>query len=179
MKIPVAKFEKVSFEEFKKSLFDFEPYIDEKELTEEKIKETYNSIILPKRATAGSAGYDFYSPFDIAISKNYSIVIPTGIKVQIGENWFLACYPRSGLGFKYEIKLANTVGIIDSDYYYADNEGHIMIKLVNGNNSDIVIRKGDKFAQGVFQPYGVTVDDNAMGERKGGFGSTDSAMFVQ
>ena len=110
--IKVAKFEKVSFEEFSKEINDIK---------------CYEEIILPKRATIGSAGYDFYAPFDFTLKPDESIKIPTGIKVKISDGWFLAIFPRSGLGFKYRLQLNNTVGIIDSDYYHALNEGHIFI----------------------------------------------------
>ena len=138
------------------------------------ITEIYNNIKLPKRATSGSAGYDFYAPIDIVLQPNCTIKIPTGIRVQMEENWVLQCYPRSGLGFKYRLQLNNTVGIIDSDYFYSDNEGHIFAKLTNDTNEKkiVKIKAGEGFMQGIFMEYGTTVDDNAIGIRNGGFGST-------
>lgn len=153
----IAKFEKVSLEEFIKA--------------EE--KENYQNIILPKRATSGSAGYDFFALNDFTLAPNETIKIATGVRAYIEEGWVLKIYPRSGLGFKYRLRLDNTVGIIDSDYYYADNEGHIFIKLTNCGDKTLTVEKGNAFAQGVFLEYGITADDDATAERTGGFGSTD------
>ena len=90
------------------------------------------------------------------------------------EEWVLSLYPRSGLGFKYRMQLNNTVGIIDSDYYYSDNEGHIFVKVTNDTNEGkvITVEKGTGFVQGIFMEYGTTVDDDASEIRNGGFGST-------
>ena len=155
----IAKFEKVSQEEFLKACDSLE---------------VYNDIKLPKRATAGSAGYDFYAPFDITLSPGETIKIPTGIRVQMEVNYVLKLYPRSGLGFKYRLQLNNTVGIIDSDYYYSDNEGHIFAKITNDSNEGktVTINKGDGFMQGIFIEYGITFDDDTTEIRNGGFGST-------
>ena len=108
--------------------------------TEDQIKALYEEIKLPKRATAGSAGYDFYAPDDFVIEPGKTIKIPTGIRVEMEENWVLKCYPRSGLGFKFRLQLNNTVGIIDSDYFYSDNEGHIFAKLTNDTNENKTFR---------------------------------------
>ena len=135
--------------------------------------EAYNSILLPKRATMGSAGYDFFAPFDFTLSAGETIKIPTGIRAKIDCGWVLKIYPRSSLGFKYRLTLNNTVGIIDSDYYFAENEGHIFIKLTNCGDKPLTVEKGKAFAQGVFLEYGITVDDDATEQRTGGFGSTD------
>lgn len=135
----------------------------------------YDSIRLPKRATTGSAGYDFFMPSAITLAPGQQIRIPTGIRVRMEPGWVLQCYPRSGLGFKYRLQLNNTVGIIDSDYYNSDNEGHIFAKLTNDSREEqsISLRAGDGFMQGIFVEYGLTVDDEAAGVRNGGFGSTD------
>lgn len=135
----------------------------------------YRDIKLPRRATAGSAGYDFYAPCDFTVEPGSSVLIPTGIRARIESGWTLMIFPRSGLGFKYRIQLNNTVGIIDSDYFYSSNEGHIMIKISNDGYEGKVLKlnKGDAFAQGIFVPFGITVDDEASGVRDGGFGSTD------
>ena len=140
------------------------------------ITEIYNNIKLPKRATYGSAGYDFYAPIDIVLQPNCTIKIPTGIRVKIDLGWVLKCYPRSGLGFKYRAQLNNTVGIIDSDNYYSDNQGHIFAKLTNDTNEAklLKIKSGEGFMQGIFVEYGITVDDETNGVRNGGFGSTTS-----
>ena len=129
---------------------------------------------MPVRATVGSAGYDFYSPLDFVLTPGQTIKIPTGIRARIEDGWVLMIFPRSGLGFKYRIQLNNTVGVIDSDYYGSDNEGHIFIKITNDSNEGrtLSLKKGDGFAQGVFLPYGVTSDDETAAVRNGGFGST-------
>lgn len=161
-----TKFEKVSFLEFKKSFPGS---------TDNFIAEVYDSIKLPRRATAGSAGYDFYSIIDFELAPGQSITMPIGIRVKMNPNQFLMIVPRSGLGFKYKMELANTVGIIDSDYYYSDNEGHIMMKLVNCSNEGktFSVEKGKGIAQGIFLSYGITSDDDTTETRNGGFGSTD------
>lgn len=128
---------------------------------------------LPTRATAGSAGYDFYAPLEIRLRPGETIVVPTGVRVCMEEGWVLLIFPRSGLGFKHRLGLCNTVGVIDADYILADNGGHIMIKLFNGGDHAVTIPMGAAFAQGVFLPFGITEDDNAAGERTGGFGSTN------
>ena len=129
---------------------------------------------LPKRATAGSAGYDFFAPFDITLAVGESVSVPTGVRAKIDEGWVLKIYPRSSLGFKYRVGLDNTVGIIDSDYYYSDNEGHIFIKITNDGKQGktVEIKQGEGFAQGVFVEYGITCDDDVSDKRNGGFGST-------
>lgn len=165
----VAKFEKVSISQFIKDFKDtFNNFSDGE------IINIYNEIKLPKRATKGSAGYDFFSPISFTLKPNESIKIPSGIRVKIEEGWFLANFPRSGLGFKYRLQLNNTVGIIDSDYYNALNEGHIFSKITNATNEGktIEVLKGQGFVQGIFIPFGITIDDEANEERIGGFGST-------
>lgn len=160
----IAQFEKVSKEQFVSSWED-------ETLDAESI---YNELNLPKRATKGSAGYDFYSPMDFFLNPEESIKIPTGIRARIDDGWVLKIYPRSGLGFKYRVQLNNTVGIIDSDYYNSDNEGHIFIKITNDSNEGktLFVKRGEAFAQGIFVEYGITVDDDADAIRNGGFGST-------
>ena len=139
------------------------------------MQKIYDNIKLPKRATAGSAGYDFYAPVSITLEPGKTIKIPTGIRVEMESDWVLKCYPRSGLGFKYRLQLNNTVGIIDSDYFYSDNEGHIFAKLTNDTNEErtVEIAAGTGFMQGIFVEYGITVDDNVTTVRNGGFGSTN------
>jgi len=140
----------------------------------EKINEIHQQLQLPRRATTGSAGYDFYAPIDIWLSPGESRVIPTGIRVSIEDGWVLKCYPRSGLGFKYRMQLNNTVGIIDSDYFNSKNEGHILIKITNASNEgkEIRVQTGDGFIQGIFVEYGIAYDDEVEQIRTGGFGST-------
>ncbi len=165
----IAKFHKVSEARFLEDWKDNFP-----EASDEEIKEIYKNIALPQRATAGSAGYDFYSPADFSIAPGESIKIPTGIRVEMDQEWVMKCYPRSGLGFKYRLQLNNTVGIIDSDYFYSDNEGHMFAKLTNDGREGktVELAKGTGFMQGIFVEYGITVDDDATGVRNGGFGST-------
>ncbi len=142
--------------------------------TEEDIRGMYDSLKLPERATRGSAGYDFYAPFAFSLPPGATIKIPTGIRVKMEEDWVLKLYPRSGLGFKFRLQMNNTVGIIDSDYYFSDNEGHIFVKLTNASNEGktVEIAAGMGIVQGIFLEYGITVDDGADGVRNGGFGST-------
>ena len=136
----IAKFEKVSFEQFKGGYTDAIG-----EASDEQIREVYDSLKLP-----------------------------TGIRAKMEDNWVLQCYPRSGLGFKFRLQLNNTVGIIDSDYYYSDNEGHIFAKITNDTNEGktVEIPAGTGFMQGIFMEYGITVDDEVEEIRNGGFGST-------
>ena len=179
----VAKFEKVSFEQFSQDISNIVPcYMYSKydpkfkTMTDENFyRYLYDNIELPEGSTSGSAGYDFHIPFRTMFEPHSTLIIPTGIRCKIEDGWVLSMFPRSGHGFKYGIHLANTVGIIDSDYYNSSNEGHIMIKLTRDNdfsNSIVEMKKGDKFCQGIFLPYGVTVDDEVSAKRDGGFGST-------
>ena len=157
----IAKFSKVSPEQFAKDWeFDGNPY---------------EEIRLPRRGTAGSAGYDFYSPLDFALEPGQFIKIPTGIRAEMQDGWVLCLFPRSGQGFKYRLQLYNTVGVIDADYFGAANEGHIQVKIVNANEEGktLTVKKGEAFAQGIFLPFGITTDDEASEIRTGGFGSTD------
>ena len=130
-------------------------------------------IPLPKRATAGSAGYDFVSPVDVTIPGGETALIPTGIRAEMEQGWVLMLFPRSSLGFKYSMRLANTVGVIDSDYAFAKNEGHIMVKLRNPLDTPVSIGRGDRFCQGVFLPYGTAEEEDDFAVRTGGFGSTN------
>jgi dUTP pyrophosphatase len=143
-------------------------------LSEAEIEKMYDEIKLPKRATTGSAGYDFFTPLTFTLKPGETIKIPTGIRSKMEIDWVLKLYPRSGLGFKYRLQLNNTVGIIDSDYYYSDNEGHIFAKITNDSNEGktVTINKGDGFMQGIFIEYGITIDDDTTEIRNGGFGST-------
>ena len=137
------------------------------------LESPYDALKLPVRATAGSAGYDLPSPLDFALNPGETIKLPTGLRARIEPGWVLLLFPRSGLGFKYRVQLNNTVGVIDSDYFGAANEGHIFLKLTNAGDRPMSVRAGDGVAQGVFVPFGITVDDAADGVRTGGFGSTD------
>ena len=164
----IAKFHKVSKERFTAD------WIDTFAQSQEEAEKVYEAIRLPKRATAGSAGYDFFAPAEFTLKPGETVKIPTGIRVEMQPEWVLKCYPRSGLGFKYRLQLNNTVGIIDSDYFYSDNEGHIFAKLTNDSKTNKIatVRRGDAFMQGIFVEYGITEDDKVETSRNGGFGST-------
>lgn len=191
----IARFSKVSFEQYLEDFVRLFPEIDvSSQDILNKIREQYDNIKLPKRATAQSAGYDFYSPIDFELyPKAYTvsvdcyghcgtttgpkfgwqITIPTGIRCQMDENYVLACFIRSSLGFKYKLGLGNGTGIIDADFYFAKNEGHIMINLVNHGDKKVNISAGDRIMQGIFLPYGITMDDETTEQRTGGIGSTN------
>lgn len=164
----IAKFEKVSFAQFET---DWKKNFAE----DENIEEIYEGITLPKRATKGSAGYDFVCGKDITVKPKESVLIPTGIRAKIDNGYVLVLFPRSSLGFRFRMQLDNTAGIIDADYYEADNEGHIMCRITNDSNADktLQIKAGQAFVQGIFLPFGITEDDSADAQRTGGFGSTD------
>lgn len=157
----VAKFEFISEQQLEK---DFQYSITE-------IKK---NLKLPQRATKNSAGYDFFAPFGFELKPKESILIPTGIKVKINANYFLMLVVRSSYGFKYQVQLDNTIGIIDADYYNNEsNEGHIFVKLTNNSlDKTLKVNPLDAFVQGIFLKYGITCDDNTVAERVGGLGST-------
>lgn len=169
----MSKFMKVSFEQFEK---DYKVIFGD-EVNDEDIRQMYDNIKLPVRATAGSAGYDFFAPFTMQVRSYNELLIPTGIRVILEPDEFLMIAPRSGLGFKHYWRLSNTIAIIDEDFFDAKNEGHIMIKIRVENHEDdtVTVRTGEGFAQGVILKYGVTEDDNTTEKRVGGFGSTTKA----
>ncbi|MCH5156613.1 MAG: deoxyuridine 5'-triphosphate nucleotidohydrolase [Clostridiales bacterium] len=152
-----AKFEKVTFATFSAN----------------GSQETYDNIKLPKRATVKSAGYDFYAPTTITIAPLETVTVATGVRALMPDDWCLMIYPRSGLGFKYKLRLNNTVGIIDADYSDSDNEGHIFIRMTNESDKLLEIPQGSAFAQGIFMKYLLTEDDDTTASRNGGLGSTD------
>lgn len=166
----VAKFEKVSFEQFAKDWKKFDASADEAET-----RKIYDAVRLPRRATRGSAGYDFYAPADLVMKAGEQRLVPSGIRAKIEDGFVLVLVPRSSLGFKYRMQLDNTVGIIDADYYEAENEGHMMCKLINDSRESktLHIEQGQGMVQGIFLPFGITFDDEAEAQRTGGFGSTD------
>ena len=129
-------------------------------------------IPLPRRATAGSAGYDFICPAEVSLQPGEAVTIPTGVRCKMQPGWVLMLFPRSGLGFKHQVRLANTVGVIDADYFHAANEGHIMVRIVNGGDHPVRIARGERFCQGVFLPHGLAQEDEVLADRTGGFGST-------
>ena len=156
----MRKFEVISYEQYEKDL---------------KGKCMYSDIQLPARSTKHSAGYDIKSPIDFVLEPGDIIKVPTGIKAAMNEDEFLAILVRSSMGFKYNIRLCNQVGIVDSDYYNNEgNEGHIFVALQNEGEKTFEAKVGDNIAQGIFLKYN-TVDDEeeVKGSRKGGFGSTN------
>ncbi len=160
----VAQFEKVSRSQYRGDLTV--PVIGE--------EDGYDAVRLPVRATGGSAGYDIITPLPVRLEPGESLRVATGLRCRIEEGWLLAVFPKSGLGFRYRLQLDNTVGIVDSDYYDAENEGHILIKITNDSREGktMELPAGKAFAQAVFLPFGITLDDAAAGRRTGGFGST-------
>ena len=156
----MRKFEKISFEQFVKDV--------------KNDRMLYDSIELPKRSTKASAGYDIRSIQEGVIKPGKSMAFKTGLKVAMNSDEVLYIYSRSSQGYKYNVCLINSVGVIDSDFYNnPDNEGHFSIKLINLGESDFEVKIGDKIGQGVFMKY-LTVDDEEeiKGKRKGGIGST-------
>lgn len=156
----MRKFEVISINQFNKDFKD----------TDTK----YDDIIIPKRSTKFSAGYDFYMPYDLTIKKNEVVLIPTGIKVMLNSDEFLGIYIRSSLGFKYNLRMCNQVGIIDSDYYNnSSNEGHIFVKLKNEGDNDIILKKYDRYVQGIIQKYYIVDNEKEIEDiRVGGIGSS-------
>lgn len=170
------KFEKISKEQFTKDMKKnyINTFMNDTELLDF-INIVYNDLKSPRRATINSAGYDFFAPFNINLSPNESILIPTGIKCNLNNGAVLLSFPRSSLGFKFNLTLANTIGVIDADYYNNNkNEGHIFIKFINGKQY-LNIKKGDAFCQMIIMNYLITVDDNLHNKkiRNGGIGSTN------
>ena len=157
----MRKFEKISFEQFKKDISDD--------------KELYESYLLPKRSTKNSAGYDIASLEEYTLKPGEAHIFVTGLKVTMNSDEVLYLYGRSSFGYKYNITLANSVGVIDSDFYNnIDNEGHFKVKLINHGEKEVKINIGARIAQGVFMKY-LLVDneEKIIKERKGGLGSTD------
>lgn len=154
-------FEKISYKQFKEDIFDD---VDK-----------YNSFNLPHRSTINSAGYDFESLVDVVLKPHETVKIPTGVKVKMNADEVLMLYVRSSMGFKYNVRMCNQTGIIDSDYYNnPDNEGHIFIKIQNEGDKNFDIKVGDKICQGIFMKY-LTVDneEKILNERVSGIGSTN------
>ena len=155
----MRKFEKISREQYEKDLKD---------------KCEYDDISIPIRSTKHSAGYDFKSPIEFELQPGEIIKVPTGIKAQMGEDEYLMLLVRSSMGFKYNVRMCNQVGVFESDYYNnLDNEGHAWLKLQNHGSEDYVVKKGDKICQGVFTKF-LTVDneENIDNVRTSGIGST-------
>lgn len=167
----VAKFETVSFHQFIEDVK--RNFNDAQFISDDALNSSYDALKLPRRATKGSAGYDFFAPFDITLEPNETVTFPTGIRCRMNNDVVLQLYPRSSLGFKYKMTLDNTVAIIDSDYYNSDNEGHIQAKFTNRGDKTIHIKKGEAYMQGVFTKYYLAVEDEVTQVRNGGIGSTN------
>lgn len=164
----MSRFEKVSFEQWKADC-------GIKGIKDEMLKEWYDAIKMPKQATAGSAGCDFFMPFNLNFESGSKFKIATGIRWVTDEgeeDRVLLIVPRSGIGFKYGVRLPNTVGVIDSDYAAADNEGHILVAFENPSDTDIQLEEGTPFVQGIIVRYEIPEGAGSDAERKGGFGST-------
>lgn len=154
----MRKFEKVSIDEFSK-------YYD---------KKLYEEYDLPKRMTSHSAGYDFFAIEGFTIKPGEIKKIPTGYKATFGSDEMLMILVRSSMGFKYNVRMTNQVGIIESDYYNnIDNEGHMFVSLQNEGDRDFVVKKGEGYAQGIFTKFLICDDDVTTNERQGGLGSTN------
>ena len=156
----IARFARVSENQYLEAMKEAKDYLP------------VQDIPLPRRSTRGSAGYDFIAPVETVIPAGGRAVIPTGIRCEMQEGWVLMLFPRSGLGFRHQVRLSNTVGIIDSDYAWAENEGHILVSLRNPLDRELKIARGDRFCQGIFLPYGLAEEEQDFATRKGGFGST-------
>ena len=162
----IAKFEKISYEQWRKDFGDNDDHSFDAVL---------DAIPMPTRATKGSAGYDLSIPYAIDLYPGEDITVPTGLNCKIKSGWFMGIFSKSGLGFKYYLRLANTVGIIDEDYYNNENnEGHIFVKIRNESDKALHLDACKSVAQAIFIPYGITEDDDSEGVRKGGLGSTNS-----
>lgn len=153
------KFEKISFEQFKKDVKDDIGL--------------YNNYCLPKRSTRYSAGYDFFALEDITIKPKEIVKIPTGYKAELHENEVLLIIVRSSTGYKYNVRMCNQVGVVESDYYNNEsNEGHIWIALQNEGNEVFTLARNKGYVQGIFTSFLLTDDDEVKEIRKGGIGST-------
>lgn len=174
------RFEKVSREQYIKDAEGDTLYVncgplkEKKTMREQSLTDIYDAIKLPQRATAKSAGYDIYAPYDFTLAPGETIKMATGIRVILDSDKFLMCAPRSGHGFKARMQLDNTIGIIDADYSDSDNEGHIMMKLTNDSHTDkyVTVKQGEGMAQAIILSYYTVEDDSATAQRNGGFGST-------
>lgn len=153
-------FEKISFKQFKKDIIND--------------KKMYDNLKLPTRSTKHSAGYDFFSPIEFILKPNETKKVPLAMKVNMNSGEMLMLFVRSSMGFKYNVRMCNQVGIIEKDFYNnKTNEGHLYISLQNHGEKDFVVKIGDKICQGIFVKF-LTVDneEDIEAERTGGLGST-------
>ncbi len=165
----IGRFEKVPFGKFYESVKDLYNLY---KIEQKDVLKLFEDLKLPERATTGSAGYDFYLPFDIFIPAHHTMLFPTGIRVFMEDGWVLQIYTKSSLGMKHGIILTNSVSIIDNDYYYSDNAGQIRASLTNTTDHDVSLKAGQPYMQGVFSKFGITYGDNVTNVRNGGLGST-------
>ena len=171
-------FEKITREQWVKDMVNLYHLKHPTEANFKEINKLYDGIKLPKRATKYSAGYDFYVSGDTPLPSRGPAVIPTGIRwvcdKEEDRNKVLQIYPRSGIGFRTGVRLMNTVGIIDADYWEGNNEGHIMVKLYNPMNASFEVKDGEAIVQGVITEYHTCDDEEEIVEKRtGGMGSTD------
>ena len=174
----IMHFEKITREQWVKDMVNLHSLKHPTEANFREINKLYDGIKLPKRATKYSAGYDFYVSGDVAILSENSGIVPTGIRwvcdKEEDKNKVLQIYPRSGIGFRTGVRLMNTVGIIDADYWEGNNEGHIMLKLYNPMDSPLHVEDGGAIVQGVITEYHTCDDEEEIVEKRtGGMGSTD------
>jgi len=165
-------FEKVSLNQFLK---DMQSFLGEDADTLN-LNKIYSEIKLPSRGTNNSAGYDFFSPIGFRLPPGKTIKIPTGIKVYVEDNEFLSIHVRSSTGFKFNVNLLNSTGVIDGDYVdNIDNEGHIWMGFKNHGEKEWFVNIGDAFGQGIFMKYETVFNDCSQNKQRiGGIGSTDT-----
>ena len=146
-------FEKISFEQFSKDV--------------KNDKELYNNLKIPQRDSDATAGYDICLLDYIKIRPNEILKLPTGLKCFFEKDEVLLLVVRSSMGFKYNIRLCNQVGVIDADYYdNKDNEGHIWIKIQNEGDKEVSFNKGDAIVQGIFFKYLTTESDETLKQER-------------
>ena len=165
----MSHFEQVSFERWRSDC-------GVRGLPDEELRKWYDAIKLPSQATASSAGCDFYMPFNLNFEAGSRFRVATGVRWVTDEEdrgKVLLIVPRSGLGFRYGIRLTNTIGVIDADYCDADNEGHIIVSLDNPSDTDVPVASGSAFVQGIVVSYEIPDGAESCMDRSGGFGSTD------
>lgn len=167
----VAKFEKISWGQFQKDYVD--TFGEGKTINMDDIRKIYDDIKLPCRKTRFSAGHDISIPFNITLPSKEKLMIPTGVRCKMDTDYVMIIAPRSSLGIKKGLRISNTIPVIDSDYYDADNEGHIFVSVINDGKEPIKFKVGDNIVQALFVPYGIADDDVVTTERTGGIGSTN------
>ena len=165
------RFEKISFEQWKKDI----PFENVDDTT---LLRWYEEIKMPKQGSKGSMGVDFFMPYKVVIKAHNKVRIPTGIRwcggIINGESYGLLLVPRSSIGIKKGMRLLNTIGVVDYDYYFSNNEGHIIAFMENTTDKDVVLEKGQGFIQGIITSYIIPECAKSDDIRDGGFGSTDN-----